>query len=81
MSFFANLKVRLILIGALIVGVAAVIFSLRRSAIQSGRSEEKIKSLELVLKNVLTKEGVAREVERMPVDDVTSRLRDKWSRD
>jgi len=81
MSFFSDLKVRLILAGALILGVFGLIFSLRKSAMDAGRTEEKVKNLEQILTNVLTKNEVVREIERMPIDDVTSRLRDKWSRD
>lgn len=81
MSFWASLKFRLFLAGALIVAVAAVIFSIRRGAHQAGAAEEKIKNLEQILTNVITKNEVAREIERLPIDDVTRRLRDKWSRD
>jgi hypothetical protein len=81
MSFWSSLKFRLVLAGALIMAVAAVIFSIRRGAYNAGSAEEKIKGLEQVLKNVIIKDEVAREVERMPVDDVARRLRDKWSRD
>jgi hypothetical protein len=81
MGFFTSLKSRLLLIGALLAGVAGVIFSLRRSAMEAGRTEVKVKNLEQVLNNVVTKNEVTREIKRMPVGDLNQRLRDKWSRD
>lgn len=81
MGFFASWKVRILSVAALIASVAGVIFSLRRSAIRSGRTQEKVKNLEKVLSDVVTRNEVTREINRMPVDGVSGRLRDKWSRD
>lgn len=81
MGFLASWKVRIMSVGALLAATITLIFSLRRSAIRSGRTQEKIKNLEKVLTDVSTRNEVTREINRMPVDDVSGRLRDKWSRD
>jgi hypothetical protein len=74
---WAWLKTKLVLFGVLAAGVLALFWSIKRS----GRQDEKIETLERTLINVLKKEEVAREVERLPVGDAARRLHDNWRRD
>jgi hypothetical protein len=77
----AGLKVRILLIGALIVGVAGVIFAVLRSAKNAGRVEEQVKALERTLENVIKKEEVMREINSLSDGAAADRLRQHWSRD
>jgi hypothetical protein len=74
-------KIRILIAGAILAAVAGVIYAVLRGAKNEGRVEEKVKILEETLKNVVKKEEVTREINRLPSGDAAERLRKHWSRD
>jgi predicted MFS family arabinose efflux permease len=70
-------KAQAVVIGA---GAIAVLYAILRIR-KSGRDSERAANLEATLKAVQKKEGVKREIDRMPDSAAADRLRDKWSRD
>lgn len=77
----ASLKIRILLIGAIVAAVAGVIYAVLRSAKNEGRVEEKIKILEETLQNVIKKEEVTREISNLSDGAAADRLRQHWTRD
>lgn len=75
--WWAELKLRAALIGAAALAILVAVLRIRKS----GRDAERVKNLEATIEAVRKKEGVSREIDRLPSGSAADRLRDKWSRD
>lgn len=77
MFIWTKIKIYAALIGASALGILVAVMKIRKS----GASAERVKSLEATIEAVKKKEGVTREIDRLPDGAAADRLRNKWSRD
>jgi uncharacterized low-complexity protein len=77
MFIWAKVKIYAALIGASLLAILVAALKIRKS----GRDAERVKNLESTIEAMRKKEGVAREVNRLPDGDAADRLRKHWSRD
>lgn len=75
--WWAEIKVKAALIGAAALAILLAVLRIRKS----GRDAERVENLEATIEAIREKEGVSREIDRLPSGTAADRLRDKWSRD
>lgn len=71
------LKAKALLLVGVVLGVVAVLASIRKQ----GKQAAQIEHLEETLKNVRKRDEVTQKIERLPSGSAADRLRDKWTRD
>jgi hypothetical protein len=72
-----RIKLYAALVGASALAILVAVLKIRKS----GRDAERVRNLEATIEAIKKKEGVAREIDRLPDGDAADRLRKHWSRD
>jgi hypothetical protein len=77
MFIWAKIKFYAALAGAVALAIVVAVLKIRKS----GANAERVKNLESTIQAIREKEGVKREIDRLPDSAAADRLRKHWSRD